>query len=142
MSPRVNFDGIEASEGFELIPEGTYPARIDSAKETIANTGTVGIEVTLKITEGPYQGRLVWDRLWLTPNAMKIVLGKLRACGYPVPSGEFELAPDSLVGRETDVVVRHRPYEGKAQADVAAWKAREGAPVQSAPAPADDAPPF
>jgi len=60
MAINLNFTGVEAKQGGEIIAEGEYRCVIDSAGEKTASTGTPGVEVALRIVGGDFDGRFVW----------------------------------------------------------------------------------
>jgi hypothetical protein len=139
----VDFTGVEATPGGGPVAEGEYRCRIDEAKEKVASTGTPGVEVVLKIMGGEYDGRLLWDTIWISDKALGVARWKLQCAGLKVPDGPFRLEARQLVGRVIKATVRHEEYDGKFRARVKAWDEAEGA-AGPAPAPrtGDDDIPF
>lgn len=79
---------VETTPDFEPLPAGQYTAVvIDSQfKPTKSGDGQY-LELKLQVLDGPYKGRLVWDRLCLNhPNALtaKIARGRLAALCHAV----------------------------------------------------------
>jgi hypothetical protein len=101
-----------------LIAPGTYPVIVTDAQETIASTGTQGIQLDLELSEGSDKGRGLWDTCWVTEKAMWRVKKMLTALQFPIPDGEFDLDTAQLIGRRMFVVVDHEVFEGKTKARV------------------------
>lgn len=111
--PVPNLSDTPAAGGFEPVPDGWYSVRVDGASETIARTGTPGIALTLCIEEpAEHRSRLLWDTIWVSPNSLGFVRQKLEALGYPIPTGDFNLDPNALVGRRARVRTEQESYVG------------------------------
>lgn len=105
-------DGVTPSSGdFTPLPDDWYNVRVENAEETVASTGTPGFKLELAVTDGPYAGRKIFDRMWVSPAALGFVVDRLQAMGYPIPAGEFELDPIELIGRRCAVRVTTRTYQ-------------------------------
>lgn len=125
----VNLDGVE-SAGAEALPAGEHLVTITQAVETVSNSGTAGIKVTL----ADEAGRMAWDRVWLTEKALGILRAKLEAAGYPIPAGEFVIVPEALVGRRVRIAVSYEEYNGRERQRVDRWSAVDGQPPMVVPA--------
>jgi hypothetical protein len=83
----VDFNKEDKSGGGRFkVPEGKYPVEIKGAKPTVSGQKkTPGLELTLKITEGPRKGKVFKETLWATPKAYSRFRGLLEAVGIRVP---------------------------------------------------------
>jgi hypothetical protein len=120
----LNFDGTPAREEreFEPLKDDWYAVRVIEAGEETASTGTPGVKLVMEVQEGPSKGRWIWDRIWFTPASMGFARDKLTALGYPIPSGDFSLNPQSLVGYRVSVRTKQETYQDKIQVRVAAYE--------------------
>jgi hypothetical protein len=67
---------------FDPIPEGRYNLTVDKAELTTAkDSGNPMIKATLKILDGDFKGRLVWDNFVLTDKSLWKLKGILEAIG-------------------------------------------------------------
>ena len=66
----INIDSVDigpdSGEGFSLIPEGKYMAKVTDSKlsPTKAGNGHI-LELTWQIQSGPHERRLIWDKITL-----------------------------------------------------------------------------
>ena len=66
----INIDNVDigpdSGEGFSLIPEGKYMAKVTDSKliPTRAGNGHI-LELTWQIQSGPHERRLIWDKITL-----------------------------------------------------------------------------
>ena len=125
----MNLSGFNAQDvdppSFEAMPKGWYPMFITESEEKQNNAGTGSyLQLVLEVTEGPYKGRRLWERLNLNhPNeiAVKIAQEKLsaicRAVGVlsPQTSEELHFKPLMVkVGVQKDDKDRSEPKGYKA----------------------------
>jgi len=125
MALTVNFSGVEAQAepGAGPVPDGTYLVMVDEAGEKTSQKGTPGVSLRLKILSGEFEGRPLFDDLWLTQNALGYVLHRLQCLGVKVPAGEFTIQPQGLVNRRARVIVRQEPdAKGVVRARVKGWE--------------------
>jgi hypothetical protein len=126
----VNFQGVEpqAEPGSGPLPDGVYLVQVEDAGEKTSQKGTPGISLKLKVIAGEFEGRALFDDLWVTQAAMGYVLHRLQCMGVTVPPGEFMLQPAGLVSRRARVVVRQEPdTKGVMRARVKGWEHPGGA---------------
>lgn len=157
MGIRVDFTNVEpqAEPGSGPLPEGTYQVVVDEAKERTSQRGTQGISLKLRVTGGEFDGRTLYDDLWLTQAALGYVLHRLHCLGVQPPKGGFVIDPGNLVNRRGRVVVRHQPdQDGQTRARVKGWEppaaaddpfrqaAATAGPAHRDPASGDDDIPF
>lgn len=69
---------VEPISSFEPVPNGEYVCLFTDSeiKDTKSGTGTY-LQLTAEIVEGPYKGRLIWERINLTnPNTTAVEIGQ------------------------------------------------------------------
>lgn len=137
---------VEITPDFEPLPAGQYAAVIiDSQfKPTKSGDGQY-LELKLQVLDGPYKGRLVWDRLCLNhPNALtaKIARGRLaaicRAVNVLTPRDSVELHNLPLLVK----VVLTRRKDSQDLANEVKGYAAKPAVVAAAPMSACPTPPW
>ncbi len=100
---------------YELIPEGRYRARADKtdADEAIGQIGekeTPFILIYFTILSGPYEGRSVRYRGFLTSAALPYTLDALRAMGF---KGN-DISDLSGIGSvESSITIKHESWENE-----------------------------
>jgi len=160
---QLNFDAssVDPTSTFDPIPAGDYTVMIidSDMKKTKDNTGEY-LELTEQVVDGPYAGRLIWDRLNLknkNPQAQEIAQRSLSAICHAV--GVMNVADSAqlhnipMIARVTFVdasgqyaakneVKGYKPLQGAGQASApAATPARPAAAPVSSAAPAVSAQP-
>ncbi len=124
----LDLSGADLS-GFDPLPSAWYDAIVfevthaevenDTGKLPI---GTEGLSVRFKIDGGEHDGKSVWNRYWFAPAHYEkkaqldgILARFLLAIGYTeeeVKSGNFEIKPEELEGRQCSVNVKKYTYDG------------------------------
>lgn len=97
----------------ELIEPGNYPTRLDSLK--LAKSERTGNEYwngEFTLTEGPYEGRKVFDVFMLNKESLWKLRNLAEAMGIDVEQG-WDPDTEELEGQEVGVVTVHREYEGR-----------------------------
>lgn len=119
------------------VPAGTYHAEVADFEETVSKADNVMFVVYLRITEGPYAGQQIIDRLPQTERAMFRSAAFLQALGVKIAKKKIALNPKSLVDRPVDIVVEDgEPYNGRVKSEVREYL-RATKPAESKPAAAD-----
>lgn len=108
--PRINFDRIADIEDYSPIEPGTYPCRLDEVEEATTQFGDDLWKLRWVITEGPNQGRILFDNMVFSEAALKRVKHICAGLGLD-PAGEIDLTPDRLRGRSCLVTVDIEEYE-------------------------------
>jgi len=126
----VDYSQLPDDDGFAVMPPGEYVCRITDSDVKLNNSGTGRyLKLTLKIEEGEYSGRLVWDMLNIqhnNPTAQRIGQGALKrymkACGiestlqdstqlHNIPFvAALKIVPDDREG-EKNAVKNVKPYQ-------------------------------
>jgi len=115
MDLRVNFSSEEAaSEARKPIPRGEYHVKItdielkESQSEKNFGKPYWGMEFTIQ--DGEYSGKKVWTNCMLFNGALYTFSQLMKALGYDVSAGEFEVPdPEDLIGQDVIVRVTIRP---------------------------------
>lgn len=92
----LNFDatGINTNTAFEAIPSGKYLAFIKDSdiKPTKAGTGHY-LQLTWEVAEGPYKGRLIFDRINVqNPNKTAEEIGQRQLAAICQAAGRMQVA--------------------------------------------------
>lgn len=156
--PKVNFGGVDDAQDFSAVPKDKYRCRVAKVKEGFTKNGDEMWSLRLRIEDGPYKGRLLFDNLIFSDAAMGRVKMVLSRLGLDV-SGSLDVTPSLIMGRtcivtatvedgqddKGNVVQRNRiPFAGyKVDEDAPADPVggREPAPLDS-PLSDDDQVPF
>ena len=115
------------------VPAGTYHAEVADFEETVSKADNVMFVVYLRITEGPYAGQQIIDRLPQTERAMFRSAAFLQALGVKIAKKRIALNPKSLIDRPVDIVVEDgEPYNGRVKSEVREYL-RATKPAQAEP---------
>lgn len=114
---RVNFSDKEASSearSAELLPRGDYHVALTDVEYREVregkNEGKPYWNLEFTIQSGPHENRKVWTNCMLFSPALYTFAQLMKATGYDVDEGEFEVPdPDELIGREMVAVVTVKP---------------------------------
>lgn len=110
----VDFTGV--STGPEVIPEGTYNARVfDVELRTSANSGSPYINWTFRIDGGEYDGRRLFFVTSLRKDALWNLKRTLKALRFEGNlDGQVDLGDlDNFLGRQCRIVVGVEDYMGE-----------------------------
>lgn len=132
---KVNLKDVKGST-FDPIPEGLYQAVVEKTELTAAkDSGNPMIKVTLKITDGDFKNRLVWDNFVLIENSLWKLKGFFAAAKSDLAEStsvsEQELAT-AMSGVRVSVYLEPRVgNNGQATSNVKNYRAIEGEPAPS-----------
>lgn len=143
MGLNLDFGGTKAASGFDPLPEGTYNVRIDDIEvkdtkpkdgiEQKASDGSQAqyLNVTYKVMDGDYEGRLVWgiNSIRFPADALddekkerqtrEIFLSWLNTVsGTDFADSKQNLDLKSLVGSKCRIVVTQREYNSQVSNNV------------------------
>ena len=116
----VDFSGVS---GFEVIPNGKYPATLSKFEFAVAQSGfrKVKLEFTLTDEAGEYEGRKAWADLSLKSSALWKLKKYLCAMGVPAedfgPNTNLSQMISELVGRECLLTLGSHMYQGPQDAE-------------------------
>ncbi len=104
---RVNFSDKEASSearSVELLPRGDYHVALTDIElrevREGKNEGKSYWNLEFTIQSGPHENRKLWTNCMLFSPALYTFAQLMKACGYDVEEGEFEVPdPDDLIGK-------------------------------------------
>lgn len=120
--PQIDFTGVK--EGFEIIPEGKYPATLEKWEyfPTAKSSGEPYVALTFHIIEGEFEGRKLWRNYSLQKQSLwAIKRTAVRLGSDPdMLNGPLDLddfLPD-LVGAPCVVDVGIHPYNDEDRNDV------------------------
>jgi len=115
--PRINFAEVEDMEStsFSPIPDGSYPCRVADVKDGHqTKSGDEMWRLEFEIISGDFKGRRLFDNMIFSQKAasrVKLICSRL---GIDT-SGEVDLQPRLLRGREVWITTYQEQYEGKTQ---------------------------
>jgi len=130
---------VEPSASFDPLPADRYQVVLVASdlKDTRSRDGQY-LELEFEVTDGPYKGRKLWDRLTLShPNALtvKIARAKLsalcRACGVMQPKDSQDLHNLPIAVK---VRVKRRKDTQELGNEISAYEKRDAASGQPAQA--------
>lgn len=146
-------DNKDSLKSFEIIPDGKYAVKVESAEAKTSANGNPMLEIRLRITEGQFASRVLFFRSTATEKSQGIFLRNLAAFGLTsewlvANSPSFEQIAQMLVEREAVAQVGKSTWQGQERNEVKGVtpKAQSAAPAAqpaaSAPAAASpfDAP--
>ena len=137
-----NLKNIKGST-FDPVPEGLYSAVVDKTELTAAkDSGNPMIKVTLKITEGDFKNRLIWDNFVLIEASLWKLKGFFAAIKSNLAESENASEQDfakAMLGAHVGIYLEPRvSNNGQATSNVKNYRAIEGEDTPS-PAPSKKA---
>lgn len=124
-----------------IIPAGEYTAEVTKAQYVTTGGGKHAIKITLRVTEGPEQGTVIFDQQTWSPEspvAARIFSQTLTRLGAPVewiktarPSWE-EIA-ERILGSVVNITTTVRQFNGQDQANVSYRRLLNGQATPEAP---------
>lgn len=108
--PRIDFSTVEDAKDFTPLPEGEYLCRVDNVKEALTGAGDEMWKLRMAVVEGEHKGRYIFDNLVFSEKALKRAKFVCRCLGIDV-SGEVDLTPDMIVGKQANVRVELEEYQ-------------------------------
>jgi len=113
MALKKKLDFTNVTDGFELLPKGTYPVYVFELQEKTATTGNEMIKVILKVADGEFKGRQIWTNLVFVETALFKIREFLVACGATVPKKTVDIDFNKCIGKKVKVEVIHRTTKEK-----------------------------
>jgi hypothetical protein len=118
MALTFDFTNYKDTSSARVAP-GTYHAEVSDFEEKVSKADNAMFVVYLRITEGPYAGQQIIDRLPQTAKAMFRSAAFLQALGVKIAKKKIALNPKSLIDRPVDIVVEDgEPYNGRVKSEV------------------------
>lgn len=126
--------------GSDKIPPGEYKVRVVKIVPTVSNSGTPGHKVSFEVIGGEYDGSELQHSYWLTPAAIGILQGFLKACGVSYKGKGVNTG--SAVGKTVIAKVKVEKGDRGGEFSVIHYVKAVPAPQSTAPPPSDaDVPP-
>lgn len=113
MAMKRKLDFTNVTDGFELIPKGTYNVHVFELQEKTASTGNEMLKVILKISDGEYKGRQLFTNLVFVETALFKIREFLQACGATIPKKTVDIDFSKCIGKKIKVEVTHRTTKEK-----------------------------
>jgi hypothetical protein len=140
-----DYSGVEPNKGFEPIPAGWYPCRIDNADVVPTKKGAA-IKVELTVVGESHSGRKIWDYINIkhseSPKCEEF--GARQLAALQLACGLVRLPDTSLLlGKvvDTKLAVSSEPNQkGDYENDVKGYRALDGVATQPVPVRAASAP--
>ena len=104
----VDFTDVESGGGMPT-PDGYYIGEITKAEQEVSQGGNDMIALVWKT----HIGSRVYDNFSLLPQSLWVLRGALECMGYDVPSDEYPLDVDALIGEKCGLQVLNEEYEEK-----------------------------
>lgn len=130
---KVDFSDVK---DFDLIAAGNYQAVITDVEQRDSRSSEFPyLNWTFTINGSDFNDRKLWGITSLNPKALFSLRDLLVATGVPkeaLSSGEYELDPQALIGKEIVLTVEHDTYEGKKRERIKSYGALGSAPIGTA----------
>lgn len=105
MALKKTLDFSNVSDGFELVPAGTYSVNIFEIIEKTSGNGNDMLKLTLKINSGKLKGRQLFTNLVFVEAAMFKIREFLQAVGAKIEKKSSNVDFSKTVGKEIKVLV-------------------------------------
>ncbi len=116
-----DYTGVnEKGQGFDPIPEGDYNFVITNTKESKTTSGDNMVNVTCKVADGTFAGRLVWHNVVFLPKEHKAAgMSKhfLKVIEQPF-EGEVIVDPENWIDAFFRAHVKVVEYKGKPKNEI------------------------
>lgn len=110
MAWETDFNESDLGGGdFEALDTGVYEVTVFDAEPKTASTGSDMAKLTLKVQDGPYKGRNLWDNLVFTEKSKWRVAQFLKACRIELDTGKFKFTKADIEGKPLRVQVAKVP---------------------------------
>jgi hypothetical protein len=108
MALKKKLDFSNVSEGFDVLPAGTYTCHVFDLQDKVSSKGNDMLKVTLKVSKGEHKGRQIFTNLVFTESALFKIREFLLACGAQIPKKAVDIDFSKCVGKEVKVIIYHR----------------------------------
>jgi len=108
MALKKNLDFSNVSDGFDLLPAGTYTCHVFDLTEKQSSAGNDMLKVVLKVSKGEYKGRQIFTNLTFVESALFKIREFLLACGAKIEKKAVNIDFSKCIGKEIKVIVYHR----------------------------------
>jgi len=98
---------------FETVPEGQYAVEVADVEEKETCAGDILWRLSLRVTEGPHAGTIIFDNLVFSKKGMPKALAMFKATGLPISNGR-DYYSSEVNGRKCQVTTYIKDYtDGK-----------------------------
>lgn len=118
-------DSADDSTDFTPLPEGEYNLAITETEVVQSQTGKTGFKTVSEVLDGEYQGRKVFNTMYISPESPKAVGIFFRHMNALGLDGEYfrsepadEQISDDLLGQTYVGTLKHTQSNGKTYANV------------------------
>jgi hypothetical protein len=128
--PGINWQDLQKAAGdaaFTPLPNDVYDVFVDEAEATKTSTDKDMIKVKFKVTNGPHEGRGIFNQFVISPdsaNALAFFFRHMAALGldeaFFAANPPLQQVAAALVGRACRVKVGTREYQGTDRNEVQA----------------------
>ena len=108
---RIDFTNV--SEGFSKLPGGEYVFHVFDVQDKPSKNGDPGVNVTLKVADGEFQGRTTFMYLSETPGGLWRVRDFLSACGAQIPKKAVTVDYDRCLGKKIVATLSYKNEEAR-----------------------------
>lgn len=112
--PKIDFSKIDNTGP---LSDGEYLCKVERVERSQSQYGDEMWKVRFTVLAGQHVGRPIFDNLTFSPEALPRVKLLCASLGLDL-SGELDLTPDLLRGRECRVRVAAEKYEGRVRTKV------------------------
>jgi hypothetical protein len=107
----------ETKKEYTPLPDGKYDAIVETVFVAKSKTDKEYIDFTLKVVDGEFKNRKIFDKKWLTEKALPYTRKELDAVGVKPESREqLEGSLEALIGATLAVWVTTEPAQGEFKA--------------------------
>jgi len=107
--PTIRFGQTDRSRKFDLLPPGSYLCRVATVEEQTTRKGDPMWRLCLVVSEGPFEGRRVFDRVVFSEAAQQRLEMFCEAFGIET-EGEVSLVPGRVQDAKVFVQVTVEEY--------------------------------
>lgn len=111
--PKRRIDFTNVSDGFTKLPGGEYAFHVFDVQDKPDRNGNPGVNVTLKVADGEYQGKSVKMYLSETPGGLWRVRDFLQACGAAIPKKAVTVDYDKCLGKKIVAMLSYKNEEAR-----------------------------
>ncbi len=123
----------------EPVPPGWYRTKIDEVAAKTASTGSEYLRIAFRVTDGPHDGRRVWEGFSLRPTALWRLKRLLKAIDLP-HQGPVVLETELLEERDLEILIGEETYNGSRRNTVKDMRPIGAAGTDPSPAQGEEIP--
>lgn len=113
----ITFDPkkVKNLEDFEPVPTGSYPVWVEETKAEVTEEGKNRLALKMRVVEGEYKNRYIFDRIYITEKAMPRLKHVLEAMGHDMSKEEITGGIELLLHKfcYSEVVIQKYEKDGE-----------------------------